>query len=85
MPDRVYITTRLYGRKLTWSTWMEKIIKSTTIEDLEHRVQGPRESTRRWVWMWQDLWMEVSSIRTDTAIHCFKTTCRYEPQSKKPV
>jgi hypothetical protein len=85
MPDRVYITTRLYGRKLTWSTWMEKIIKSTTIEDLEHRVQGPRESTHRWVWMWQVLWIEVSSIRTDTAIHCFKTTCRYEPQSKKPV
>src|SRR3954469_6147267 len=53
--------------------------RATTIEDLERCVQGPRESTRSWVQQWQDLWYNVIGIHPHTAIHCFKTSCRYEP------
>src|SRR3954470_25029711 len=53
--------------------------RSTTIEDLERCVQGPRESTRSWVQQWQELWYNAVGIHPDTAIHCFKTSCRYEP------
>src|SRR3954471_18653869 len=52
---------------------------ATTIEDLERCVQGPRESTRSWVQRWQDLWYNAAGIHPDTAIHCFKTSCRYDP------
>src|SRR3954468_8671616 len=53
--------------------------RATTIEDLERCVQGPRESTRNWVQRWQELWYNAVGIHPDTAIHCFKTSCRYEP------
>ena len=53
--------------------------RATTIEDLERCIQGPRESTRRWVNRWQDLWNASSGISPDTAIHIFKSNCRYEP------
>ena len=52
---------------------------ATTIEDLERCIQGQRESTRRWIQRWQELWINASGIHPDTAIHCFKNTCRYEP------
>ncbi|KAK1641801.1 hypothetical protein QYE76_059606 [Lolium multiflorum] len=42
--------------------------RATTIEDLDRCVQGPRESTRRWVQRWQDMWTTSSGISTDTAI-----------------
>ncbi|KAK1678366.1 hypothetical protein QYE76_039214 [Lolium multiflorum] len=44
--------------------------RATTIEDLDRCVQGPRESTRRWVQRWQDMWTTSSGISTDTAIYC---------------
>src|SRR4051812_34547069 len=52
---------------------------ATTIEDLERCVQGPRESTRSWVQRWQDMWYNTAGIHPDTTIHCFKTSCHYEP------
>ncbi|KAK1679747.1 hypothetical protein QYE76_040595 [Lolium multiflorum] len=57
--------------------------RATTIEDLDRCVQGPRESTRRWVQRWQDMWTTSSGISTDTAIYCFRRCCRYEPLSAK--
>ncbi|KAK1644393.1 hypothetical protein QYE76_062198 [Lolium multiflorum] len=48
-----------------------------------HDTQGPRESTRRWVQRWQDMWTTSSGISTDTAIYCFRRCCRYEPLSAK--
>ncbi|KAK1663288.1 hypothetical protein QYE76_051447 [Lolium multiflorum] len=57
--------------------------RATTIEDLDRCVQGPRESTRRWVQRWQDMWTTSSGINTDTAIYCFRRCCRYEPLSAK--
>ncbi|KAK1693323.1 hypothetical protein QYE76_010020 [Lolium multiflorum] len=56
---------------------------ATTIEDLDRCVQGPRESTRRWVQRWQDMWTTSNGISTDTAIYCFRRCCRYEPLSAK--
>src|SRR3954464_3323370 len=53
--------------------------RANTIKDLERCVQGPRESTRSWVQRWQELWYNAVSIPPDTAIHCFKTSCCYEP------
>src|SRR4051812_28755817 len=53
--------------------------RATTIEDLERCVQGPHESTRNWVQRWQELWYNAVGIHPATAIHCFKTSCRYEP------
>ncbi|KAK1699137.1 hypothetical protein QYE76_015834 [Lolium multiflorum] len=57
--------------------------RATTIEDLDRCVQGPRESTRRWVQRWQDMWTTSNGISTDTAIYCFRRCCRYEPLSAK--
>src|SRR4051812_45261860 len=57
--------------------------RATTIEDLERCIQGPRESTRSWVQRWQELWYNAVGIHPNTAIHCFKTSCRYEPQVAK--
>ncbi|XP_071680158.1 uncharacterized protein [Lolium perenne] len=57
--------------------------RATTIEDLDRSVQGPRESTRRWVQRWQDMWTTSSGISTDTTIYCFHRCCRYEPLSAK--
>ncbi|KAK1698321.1 hypothetical protein QYE76_015018 [Lolium multiflorum] len=57
--------------------------RATTIEDLDRCVQGPRESTRRWVQRWQDMWTTSNGISTDTAIYCFRRCCRYEPLSSK--
>src|SRR3954467_8912215 len=53
--------------------------RATTIEHLERCVQGPLESTHIWVQRWQDLWYNAVGIHPDTAIHCFKNSCRYEP------
>ncbi|KAK1692129.1 hypothetical protein QYE76_008826 [Lolium multiflorum] len=57
--------------------------RATTIEDLDRCIQGPRESTRRWVQRWQDMWTTSSGISTDTAIYCFRRCCRYEPLGAK--
>jgi hypothetical protein len=57
--------------------------RATTIEDLDRCIQGPRESTRRWVQRWQDMWSTSSGIRTDMVIYCFRWCCRYEPLSAK--
>ncbi|XP_071681565.1 uncharacterized protein [Lolium perenne] len=57
--------------------------RATTIEDLDRCVQSPRESTRRWVQRWQDMWTTSSGITTDTAIYCFRRCCQYEPLSAK--
>jgi hypothetical protein len=32
---------------------------------------------------WQDMWTTSSGISTDTAIYCFRRTCRYEPLVSK--
>jgi carotenoid cleavage dioxygenase-like enzyme len=45
--------------------------RASTIEDLYRCIQGPRESTRRWVQRWQDMWTTCSGISTDTAIYYF--------------
>jgi hypothetical protein len=57
--------------------------RATTIEDLDRCVQGPRESTRRWVQRWQDMWTTSSDINMDTAIYCFRRCCRYVPLGAK--
>jgi hypothetical protein len=57
--------------------------RSTTIEDLDHCVQGPRASTHQWVQSWQDMWTTSSGFSTDTTICCFRRCCRYEPLSAK--
>ncbi|XP_071678376.1 uncharacterized protein [Lolium perenne] len=57
--------------------------RATTIEDLDRCVQSPRESTRRWVQRWQDMWTTSRGIITDTTIYCFGRCCRYEPLSAK--
>ncbi|KAK1663245.1 hypothetical protein QYE76_051404 [Lolium multiflorum] len=56
---------------------------ATTIKDLDHSIQGPRESTRWWVQRWQDMWMTSSGISTDTTIYYFRWCCRYEPLGAK--
>nr|XP_051197464.1 uncharacterized protein LOC127310874 [Lolium perenne] len=53
--------------------------RATTIEDLDRCIQRPRESTRRWVQRWQDMWTTSNGISTDTAIYCFRRGYRYEP------
>jgi hypothetical protein len=50
-----------------------------TVEDLTRCVQGPHESTRRWIQRWQDVCMASTGISPDTAIHIFRQGCRYEP------
>ncbi|KAK1612001.1 hypothetical protein QYE76_035674 [Lolium multiflorum] len=57
--------------------------RATTIEDLDRCIQGPRESTRRWVQRWQDMWTTSSDISIDTRIYCFRRCCRYEPLGAK--
>ncbi|XP_071674379.1 uncharacterized protein [Lolium perenne] len=57
--------------------------RATAIEDLDRCIQGPRESTRRWVQRWQDMWTTSSGISTDTSIYCFRRCCRYEPLGAK--
>jgi hypothetical protein len=53
--------------------------RTTSIEDLEHCIQGRNESTRSWVKRWQELWQRAYDIHQYVGIHCFKNGCRYEP------
>jgi hypothetical protein len=57
--------------------------RTTSIEGLEHCVQGRNESTRSWVKCWQELWRRAYDIHQSIGIHCFKNGCHYEPLVSK--
>ena len=84
---RQWINTLPAGSIDSWEEMRDAFVRhfegsytrATTIEDLKQCIQGQRESTRHWIQRWQELWINASGIHPDTAIHCFKNACRYEP------
>jgi hypothetical protein len=52
---------------------------TTSIDDLDKCVQQSKETTRKWLCLWQDTWVRSSGVHPTLAVNTFKCCCRYEP------
>jgi hypothetical protein len=46
---------------------------------LQKCIQRSKESTRKWLRHWQDIWVGSSSVHPTLTVNTFKRCCRYEP------
>jgi hypothetical protein len=59
--------------------FQDNYLRTTSIDDLEKCIQRSKESTRKWLRRWQDIWVRSSGIHPTLAVNTFKCCCRYEP------